>query len=151
MATTWAKKEEHGAQQKRWFLFDASREHLGRMAVRIANILRGRHRPIYTPHVDTGEFVVVINAAQVQLTGAKEEKKRYMFYTGYMGNEYFRHVGDMRRHDPRFIVEHAVRGMLPKNRLAAAMLKKLKVYPGPEHGHAAQRPIPAEEICHGRK
>ncbi|MDR3117698.1 MAG: 50S ribosomal protein L13 [Puniceicoccales bacterium] len=146
--TTLAKKEEHGANGKRWFLFDAEKEPLGRMAVRIANILRGRHRPIYTPHVDTGEFVVVVNAARVRVSGDKENR-RYMFYTGHMGNEYFRRIRDMRQRNPRFIVEHAVRCMLPRNRLAAAMMKKLKVYPGPEHGHGAQHPIPVEEIAHG--
>jgi large subunit ribosomal protein L13 len=141
MGTTLAKKEEHGAAGKQWFLFDAGEETLGRMAVRIANILRGRHRPTYTPHVDTGDYVVVINAERVQLSGSKEEGKEYMFYSGFMGNERHRNVATMRRRNPRFIVEHAVRGMLPKNRLARVMLKKLKVYAGPEHGHGAQNPV----------
>jgi large subunit ribosomal protein L13 len=140
MNTTLARKEDNGAQRKRWFLFDAAGENLGRMAVRIANILRGRHHPTYTPHVDCGDFVVVINAEKVRVTGKKEDE-RYMFYSGYLGNEYFRRIRDMRIRNPRFIVEHAVRGMLPKNRLASAMLRKLKVYAGPEHRHAAQSPV----------
>jgi large subunit ribosomal protein L13 len=139
MNTTLARNEDNGPQRKRWYLFDAADETLGRMAVRIANILRGRHRPIYTPHVDGGDFVVVVNAEKVQVTGKKDDD-RYMFYTGYMGNEYFRRIRDMRVRNPRFIIEHAVRCMLPKNKLASAMLKKLKVYAGPQHCHAAQNP-----------
>jgi large subunit ribosomal protein L13 len=138
MSTTWAKREEHAAQWKRWFLVDASEEILGRMAVRIANVLRGRDKPTYSPHVDTGDFVVVVNAEKVRVTGGKNHGKHYMFYSGYMGNERRRSLNEMRRRNPVFIVEHAVRGMLPKNRLADAMMKKLKVYAGPEHVHAAQ-------------
>lgn len=139
MSTTLAKKEEHSAGQKQWFLFDASEQILGKMAVRIANILRGRNKPIYTPYVDTGDFVVVVNAEKVQVTGNKEHKE-YMFYSGYFGNERYRKLKDMRVRNPRFIIEHAVRCMLPKNRLADQMLKKLKVYAGPEHKHSAQNP-----------
>ncbi|MDR3317101.1 MAG: 50S ribosomal protein L13 [Puniceicoccales bacterium] len=140
MGITWARKEQHGAQGKRWFLFDASEEILGRMAVRIANILRGRHRPTYTPHVDTGDFVVVVNAERVAVTGNKDTGKEYMFYSGYMGNERYRSLGQMRRRSARYAIEHAVRGMLPKNRLADEMMKKLKVYAGPTHKHGAQNP-----------
>lgn len=140
MSTTLAKKEEHSAQQKQWFLFDASEQILGRMAVKIANILRGRHKPTYTPHVDTGDYVIVINAEKVQVTGNKEEKE-YMFYSGYFGNERYRKLKDMRVRNPRFLIENAVKGMLPKNRLAREMLKKLKVYAGPEHQHEAQKPV----------
>ncbi|MDR1437800.1 MAG: 50S ribosomal protein L13 [Puniceicoccales bacterium] len=141
MTTTLAKKEEHALSQKRWFLFDASSEVLGRMAVRIANILRGRHNPYYTPHVDTGDYVIVINAEKVLLTGNKNQRKNYMFYTGYMGNEWRRNASEMRKRNPRFLIEHAVKGMLPKNRLAEQMLKKLKVYAGANHEHQAQNPI----------
>ncbi|MDR0428735.1 MAG: 50S ribosomal protein L13 [Puniceicoccales bacterium] len=141
MSTTLEKKELNGLETKQWFLFDASKEVLGRMAVRIANILRGRHTPRYTPHVDTGAYVIVINASKVRLSGEKDQKKNYMFYTGYMGNEWRRNVSEMRKRNPRFIVEHAVKGMLPKNRLATAMLKKLKVYAGGEHKHQAQNPV----------
>jgi large subunit ribosomal protein L13 len=140
MDTTWAKKEEHALAGKRWFLFDASEEVLGRMAVRIANILRGRHLSVYSPHVDTGDYVVVVNAEKVRVTGSKEDGKKYMFYSGYMGNEKYRSVRDMRKRNPKYIIEHAVRGMLPKNRLAESMMGKLKVFIGPEHGHAAQNP-----------
>lgn len=140
MNTTLAKKEQHSANGKQWFLFDASEEILGRMAVKIANILRGRHRPTYTPHVDTGDFVVVINADRVQVSGDKENKE-YMSYSGYLGNERYRKLKDLRHKNSRFIIEHAVRGMLPKNRLADQMLKKLKVYGGPDHAHAAQNPV----------
>ncbi|MDR2667842.1 MAG: 50S ribosomal protein L13 [Puniceicoccales bacterium] len=138
--STLAKKEQHGAATKKWYLFDASEEILGRMAVRVANILRGRHRPTYTPHVDSGDFVVVVNADRVRLSGKKDSRKKYMFYTGYMGNEKYRTPAQMRVRDPRFVVEHAVRGMMPKNRLADAAIKKLKVYGGPDHPHAAQNP-----------
>jgi large subunit ribosomal protein L13 len=141
MSTTLAKKEQHGAAQKRWYVVDASEENLGRLAVRVANVLRGRHHPLYTPHVDTGDFVIVINADKVRLTGAKELKKTYMFYSGYMGNESYRSVAEMRRRNPRFLIEHAVKGMLPKNRLADQMIRKLKVYGGVEHGHEAQKPV----------
>ncbi len=135
--TTLAKKEE---VERKWFVVDASGKVLGRMAVRIADILRGRHKPIYTPHVDAGDFVVVINAEKVAVTGNKEEQKQYMFYSGYMGNEKYRNLADFREKRPTFIIEHAVKGMLPKNRLASQMIKKLKIYAGPDHPHEAQTP-----------
>ncbi|MDR2341359.1 MAG: 50S ribosomal protein L13 [Puniceicoccales bacterium] len=131
----------HDAGQKQWVLLDASDVSLGRLAVRIAGILRGRHRPIYTPHVDTGDFVIVINADRVRLTGNKATKKEYMFYTGYMGNERYSSASEMKGRNSRFLVEHAVKGMLPKNRLADQMIRKLKVYGGAEHRHAAQMPV----------
>lgn len=139
MKTTLAKPAEI---EHSWYLVDASGETLGRLAVRIANVLRGRHKPSYTPHIDTGDFVVVINAEKVKLTGKKEEQKQYMFYTGYMGNEHYRNVADFRAKRPEFLIENAVKGMLPKNKLAYAMIKKLKVYAGEEHPHDAQQPIP---------
>ncbi|MDR2677499.1 MAG: 50S ribosomal protein L13 [Puniceicoccales bacterium] len=141
MSTTLAKKEQHGSGQKRWVLLDAAGMSLGRLAVRVANILRGRHRPIYTPHVDTGDFVIVINADKVRLTGAKDAKKEYMFYTGFIGNERYRSATEMKGRDSRFLVEHAVKGMLPKNRLADQMIRKLKVYGGAEHRNGAQMPV----------
>ncbi len=119
---------------------DASDKVLGRMSVKIADILRGRHKPIYTPHMDTGDFVVVVNAEKVAVTGNKEEQKLYMFYSGYVGNEKYRSLADFREKRPDFIIEHAVKGMLPKNRLARQMLKKLKIYAGPDHPHEAQNP-----------
>jgi len=139
MKTTLAKAETttHG-----WKIVDAKDQILGRLAVSIANSLRGRDKPTYTPHVDTGDFVIVINASKVKLSGAKEEQKKYMFYSGYMGGEKYRGVSHFREKRPEFIITHAVKGMLPKNKLAQAMLKKLKVYRGPEHPHEAQEPTP---------
>lgn len=139
MKTTVAKPAEI---ERRWYLVDAADETLGRVAVRIANVLRGRHKPNYTPHVDTGDFVVVINAEKVKLSGKKEEQKQYMFYTGYMGNEHYRNVADFREKRPEFILQNAVKGMLPRNKLAREMIKKLKVYAGSEHPHGAQQPAP---------
>lgn len=140
MKTTLAKIDN----EKKWYIVDASGQTLGRLSVKIANILRGRHKPIYTPHIDAGDFVVVINADKVKLTGKKEENKRYMFHTGWFGNEYYRSVADMREKKPTFIIEHAVKGMLPRNKLARHMLKKLKVYAGAEHPHEAQQPTVLE-------
>ena len=137
MKTTLAKQAD---LQKQWYIIDAEGQVLGRLAVKIANILRGRHKPIYTPHLDTGDFVIVINAAKVVVTGKKEEDKQYMFYSGYMGNEKYRNLSDFRAKRPAFIIEHAVKGMLPKNRLARKMLTKLKIYADADHPHEAQNP-----------
>lgn len=139
MKTTLAKPSY---ETKAWYVVDAENEILGRLAVRIANILRGRHKPDYTPHLDNGDFVIVTNADKVRLTGKKEEQKQYMFYTGYFGNERYRGLDHFREKNPAFIIHHAVRGMLPKNKLADQMLKKLKVYAGSEHPHTAQEPQP---------
>lgn len=139
MNTTLAKP---GQVEQKWYVVDAADQVLGRLAVQISNVLRGRHKPTYTPHVDTGDFVIVINADKVRLTGKKDEKKQYMFYTGWVGNERYRNVEYFREKNPAFIIEHAVKGMLPKNRLARQMAKKLKVYAGNEHPHEAQNPIP---------
>ena len=139
MKTTVAKT---GEVERKWRIVDASGQILGRLAVQVANVLRGRDKPIYTPHVDTGDFVIVINAEKVKLTGNKEEQKKYMFYSGYMGGEKYRNVSDFREKRPEFIITHAVKGMLPKNKLAQAMLTKLKVYRGSEHPHEAQQPTP---------
>jgi large subunit ribosomal protein L13 len=137
MKTFLAKKEDTNPQ---WYVVDASDQVLGRLAVKVANILRGRNKPTYTPHVDTGDFVVVVNADKVVLTGKKELQNDYMFFSGFVGNEKRRSVAEMKARQPKFVVEHAVRGMLPKNRLARQMLSKLKVYPGAEHPHGAQNP-----------
>ena len=139
MKTTLAKAETttHG-----WKIVDAKDQILGRLAVTIANSLRGRDKPTYTPHVDTGDFVIVINADKVKLTGAKEEQKKYMFYSGFMGSEKYRNVADFRKNRPEFIITNAVKGMLPKNKLASRMLTKLKVYSGEDHPHTAQQPTP---------
>ncbi len=130
---------KQGDIQRKWYVVDASGMVLGRLAVKVANILRGRHKPTFTPQTDTGDFVVVINAEKVALTGRKEEQKQYMSYSGYVGGERYRSVSDYREQKPEFIIEHAVKGMLPRNRLARRMLKKLKVYPGAEHPHEAQK------------
>ena len=127
---------------RKWHLIDASGMVVGRLAVEIARILVGKHRPEYTPHIDTGDFVVVVNAEKVVLTGKKEEQNEYMFFNGFVGRERYRSVPEMREKHPEFIIEHAVKGMLPKNRLARRMITKLKVYKGPSHPHAAQNPEP---------
>ena len=137
MKTYLAKKE---STKRDWVIVDAKDQVLGRMAVKIANMLRGRDKPTYTPHVDTGNFVVVINADKIVLTGKKEEQKKYMFYSGYVGGEKRLSVPQMQERRPHFVVKHAVKGMLPKNRLARKMLTKLKVYAGEEHPHEAQQP-----------
>lgn len=139
MKTFLARKE---TVEPKWYVVDASGEVLGRLAVKIADILRGRNKPTYTPHVDTGDFVVVINADKVALTGKKEEQKTYMFYSGYVGGESYRTVKQMRERRPEFLIQNAVRGMLPKNRLSRKMLTKLKVYAGSEHPHESQQPTP---------
>lgn len=139
MKTTLATVEK--ACDKRWCVIDANGEILGRLAVKIANILRGRNKPTYSPHMDMGDFVIVINAEKVVLTGKKEQDKKYMFFSGYQGGEKYINVEDMRVKKPVFLVEHAVRGMLPKNKLANALIRKLKVYSGSDHPHAAQNPI----------
>jgi large subunit ribosomal protein L13 len=138
MKTFLAKKE---TVQPKWHLIDAEGQVLGRLAVKAANIIRGRHKASYTPHVDTGDFVVIINADKVVLTGKKEEQNQYMFFSGFVGGESYRKLSLMRERHPEFIIEHAVKGMLPKNRLAAKMLTKLRVFAGPTHSHAAQNPV----------
>ncbi|MCB1104034.1 MAG: 50S ribosomal protein L13 [Opitutaceae bacterium] len=138
MKTILAKKE---TVQPKWHLIDAEGQVLGRLAVKIANVIRGRHNPHYTPHVDTGDYVVVINAEKVVLTGKKEEQNKYMFFSGYVGGESYRKLSDVRKNKPEFIIQHAVKGMLPKNRLASQMLKKLRVFAGPTHSHEAQNPV----------
>lgn len=138
MKTFLAKSE---TVQPKWHLVDAEGQVLGRVAVKIANILRGRHQATYTPNVDTGDYVVVINAEKVVLTGKKEVQNKYMFFSGFVGGESYRKLTEQRARHPEFIIEHAVKGMLPKNRLARTMLKKLRVFAGPNHTHAAQNPV----------
>jgi large subunit ribosomal protein L13 len=138
MKTFLAKKE---TVQPKWHLIDAEGQVLGRLAVKAANIIRGRHKASYTPHVDTGDYVVVINAEKVVLTGKKEEQNEYMSFSGYVGGEQVRSLKLMRQLRPTHIITHAVKGMLPKNRLAATMLTKLRVFAGPKHTHEAQNPV----------
>ena len=127
--------------EHRWYVVDATDQVLGRLATRLATVLRGKHKPIYTPHVDTGDFVVVVNAARVKLTGNKREAKQYARHTGWPGG--FRTTSAAKvlaGPRPEFVLEEAVRGMLPKNHLGRKMFSKLKVYAGAEHPHAAQKP-----------
>jgi large subunit ribosomal protein L13 len=121
---------------------DANGAVLGRLAVQVANILRGKNKPVYTPHLDAGDFVVVINAEKVVLTGKKETQKKFMSYSGWKGGERYRSVEEVRAKQPEKLITHAVRGMIPKNRLGAVLLTKLKVYKGAKHPHAAQQPQP---------
>ena len=129
-----------GTVQKEWYVIDATNEILGRLASQVAKILRGKNKPGYTPHVDCGDNVIVINAAKVKLTGNKMTDKVYTRYTGYPGGQRFATPADFLARRPEFVIEHAVKGMLPKTRLGEAVLKNLKVYAGAEHPHAAQNP-----------
>lgn len=139
--TYMAKKEEI---KRKWYVVDAKDKTLGRLACKIATILMGKHKPYYTPHVDCGDFVIVINADKIKLTGSKWEKKIYYWHTGYLGGLKQRTARQMLEKKPEFLIYHAVKGMLPKNNLARRMLKKLKVYAGETHPHAAQKPEPLE-------
>jgi large subunit ribosomal protein L13 len=127
-------------QARKWHVIDANGAVLGRLAVRIADVLRGKDKPVFTPHLDAGDFVVVINAEKVVLTGKKETDKQFMSYSGWKGGERYRSVAEVRRLHPENLVMHAVKGMLPKNRLGSRLLTKLKVYKGTTHPHAAQQP-----------
>jgi large subunit ribosomal protein L13 len=126
--------------QRKWHVINADGAVLGRLAVQIANVLRGRNKPVYTPHMDAGDFVVVINAEKVVLTGKKENNKRYMSYSGWKGGERYRSVSQLRANFPERLIQHAVAGMVPKNRLGARLLTKLKIYKGASHPHSAQQP-----------
>ncbi len=131
---------EDALRGRRWVLIDAEGRPLGRVASRAAIVLRGKHRPDFTPHHDAGDFVIVINAAKVLLTGAKADAKLYHRHTGYPGGIRTMSAGKMRQEKPERLLETAVRGMLPKNRLGRRLFTKLKVYRGAEHPHAAQQP-----------
>ena len=126
--------------QRKWHVIDAEGAVLGRLAVQIADVLRGKNKPVFTPHLDAGDFVVVINAEKVILTGKKETDKQYMSYSGWKGGERFRSVAEVRQKRPEDIIMHAVKGMIPKNRLGKRLLTKLKVFKGAQHPHAAQMP-----------
>jgi len=125
---------------KEWVVIDATNEVLGRLASQIAKILRGKNKPGYTPHVDCGDYVIVVNAEKVKLTGDKLTEKVYVRHTGYPGGQRFSTAQDYLKKKPEFVIEEAVRGMLPKTRLGEAIFKNLKVYAGAEHPHAAQNP-----------
>ncbi len=125
---------------RKWWIIDAQDQVLGQVAVKAANLLRGKEKVIFTPHVDTGDFVVVINAEKVRVTGKKEEQKTFMSYSGFVGGHKTENVRARRERHPELLVEHAVRGMIPHNRLGRAIYRKLKVYKGAEHPHGAQQP-----------
>lgn len=129
-----------GNVTRKWYIVDAEGKTLGRLAAGVAEVLRGKNKVTYTPHVDTGDFVVIVNADKVVLTGKKLVKKTYFHYTGYPGGDRYVAAGDMLKRQPVKVLEHAIRGMLPKNSLGDQMYRKLKVYAGPEHPHTAQKP-----------
>lgn len=138
MRTTYMAKPNE--VERKWYVVDAKGKPLGRVASQVAAILRGKHKPQFTPHVDTGDFVIVINASEVELTGKKASKKIYYRHSGYPGGLKATTAGDMRNNRPERMIELAVKGMLPKNSLGRKQFKKLKVYAGPEHPHQAQNP-----------
>src|SRR4051812_37219904 len=128
--------------QRKWHVIDANGAVLGRLAVQVADILRGKNKPVYTSHLDAGDFVVVINADKVAVTGKKENEKFFMTYSGWKGGEKYRSVAQVRAKTPERLITHAVRGMVPKNRLGRVLMTKLKVYRGAQHPHSAQQPAP---------
>ena len=138
MKTLSAKKEE---VERKWYIADANGKALGRFASEVAKILRGKHKPIYTPHVDTGDHVVVINASSIKVTGNnKPDQKVYTSYSGYPSGLKTRSLSELLEKRPELVIQHAVKGMLPKNRLGRKMMKKIKIYAGPDHPHQAQNP-----------
>jgi large subunit ribosomal protein L13 len=139
MPTPQPKVDENA---RKWYVVDAQNKVLGRLATQVATILRGKHKPHYAPHLDVGDHVIVVNAEKVHLTGRKLTDKVYRWHTGYIGNLREVNAGKLLRTHPERVIEWAVKGMLPKGRLGRAMAKKLKVYRGPEHPHAAQKPEP---------
>lgn len=130
--------------ERKWYVIDARGQVLGRLASRIAAILRGKHKPVYSPHLDTGDYVIVINAADVVLTGKKWDKKVYSWHTGYPGGLKQMTARELRKRHPEAPIRRAVWGMLPHNRLGRQLIKKLKVYAGPDHPHQAQNPEPLQ-------
>lgn len=141
MKTYYAKP---GEVERAWVLIDAEDQVLGRVATKAATILKGKHKPQYTPHVDTGDFVVIINAEKIRLTGTKAAQKSYFRHSGFPGGLHETSFEEALEKHPERILEHAIKGMLPKNTLGRAMGKKLKVYAGPEHPHMAQKPVKIE-------
>jgi large subunit ribosomal protein L13 len=143
MGTFSAKSSEVHPQ---WWVIDAADQVLGRVAVKAANLLRGKEKAIFTPHVDTGDYVVVINAEKIRVTGKKETDKTYMSFSGFVGGHKSETVKARRARRPELLVEHAVKGMIPHNRLGRRIYTKLKVYKGPNHPHAAQQPTAVTNI-----
>lgn len=138
--TKLKEKNTETKAERIWYIVNAKGKVLGRLATRIAIILMGKNKPLWQPYLDMGDNVVVINAAKIATTGRKEEQKKYFRYSGYPGGLRVETLGDLRKRKPEDIISHAVSGMLPKNRLGAAMIKKLFVYPGDTHPHEAQKP-----------
>ncbi len=139
MKTIFAKTQD---VDRTWYVIDAEGEVLGRVATRVASILQGKHKPIYSPHQELGDYVVVINAAKIDVTGRKRSDKLYYRHTGYPGGIRVENFESRIRRRPEFPLENAIRGMLPKNRLGRKLFKNVKVYPGAQHPHAAQKPQP---------
>ncbi len=131
-------------RERNWLVVDAAGQTLGRLATQIADALRGKRKPEYTPHCDVGDFVIVVNAEKISVTGKKREEKLYHRHSGYPGGLRTRTLNDMLERQPEEVIRKAVKGMLPRNRLARQQLRKLKVYAGPEHPHVAQQPKPME-------
>lgn len=126
--------------ERKWYVVDAEGKTLGRLSSEVAKVLRGKHKPIFTPHVDCGDYVIIINADKIVLTGKKLEQKKFRWHTGYIGHLRERSYKELMAKKPEFVVEQAIKGMLPKNSLGRDMFRKLKVYSGTEHGHEAQKP-----------
>jgi large subunit ribosomal protein L13 len=143
MSTYSAKETE---VQRRWWVIDATDQVLGRVAVKAANLLRGKEKSMFTPHVDTGDFVVVINADKVRVTGKKETAKTYMSFSGFVGGHKSESFRQRRARHPELLIQGAVKGMIPHNRLGRSVITKLKVYKGSEHPHAAQNPVPVSAV-----
>lgn len=129
-----------GEIKRDWWIVDATDQTLGRLSAKLAMILQGKNKPVYTPHMDTGDFVVVVNVDKMRITGRKLDQKIYYRHTGYAGGQKATLMRDMMNNHPERVLTHAVKGMLPKNRLSSAQLKKLKIFSGPEHTHGAQQP-----------
>jgi len=136
--------------ERRWLLVDAAGRTLGRLATQVAMALRGKHKPMYTPHMDTGDHVIIINAHKIRLTGRKPEDKKYFRHTLYPGGAHWITIQEMMKKHPDRVVTQAVKGMMPKTKLGRAMIKKLKVYAGPEHPHEAQQPVAWEPKTYER-
>ena len=132
--------------KRNWWIIDAKDQILGKVAVKAATLMRGKEKAIFTSHVDTGDFVIVINADKVRVTGKKEEAKTFMTFSGFVGGHHTENFKQRRAHHPEMLIEHAVRGMLPHNRLGRSVFTKLKVYAGSEHPHVSQQPIPVTSI-----
>ena len=139
--TTFATRDDHARATRTWYIVDASQHVLGRMSVRVAEVLMGKHLPLYTPHISVGEGVIVINAAKARVTGNKRDRKVYRHYSGYVGGLKENTFEDLIARNPERLVKAAVRRMLPKNLISKQMLGRLKVYAGADHPHQAQKPV----------